>query len=167
MELINRTAKYLCNTHYGILKPTYIYDQSFRQLKPQMATTDKGEASDLIFPKEFDNADVLLISEVKLLLEFRKAQNENSEEELPLTTMKTLAYAQRFSKFSNRETINATRNMLMHKNLHKYELASIANLCPENADEAKSFIPSLENRIDDQSLQEVLDDIKTNRSFQY
>ena len=134
-----------------------------------MATTDKEGAGDLLFPKEFDNADVLLISEVKMLLEFRKAQNENSEEvqELPLTTMKTLAYAQRFSKFSNRETINATRNMLMHKKLHKYELASIANLCPETAEEAKSFIPSLEGRIDDHSLQEVLDDIKTNRSFQY
>jgi hypothetical protein len=31
--------------------------------------------------------------------------------------------------------------MLVQKNLHKYEVASIANLCPVLADEAKLLIP--------------------------
>lgn len=29
----------------------------------------------------------------------------------------------------------------MQKKLHKFELAALANLCPENAEEAKSLIP--------------------------
>ena len=34
-------------------------------------------------------------------------------------------------------------SLLSKKKLHKYELASIANLCPETAEEAKSLIPRL------------------------
>ena len=34
--------------------------------------------------------------------------------------------------------------MLQNKNLHKFEAASIANLCPDNHEEAKALIPSLE-----------------------
>ena len=29
----------------------------------------------------------------------------------------------------------------MQKKLHKFELASLANLCPESADEAKALVP--------------------------
>ncbi|CAG5134042.1 unnamed protein product, partial [Candidula unifasciata] len=56
---------------------------------------------------------------------------------------------------------------LMQKKLHKFGLAQLANLCPETAEEAKSFIPSLDERFEDDELQQILDDIKTKRSFQY
>jgi DNA-directed RNA polymerase II subunit RPB4 len=46
-------------------------------------------------------------------------------------------------------------------------LAALANLCPESAEEAKSLIPSLEGRFDDEELNSLLDDIQTKRSFQY
>ena len=52
-----------------------------------------------------------MISEVHMLLEHRKAQNENAEEEQELSEvfLKTLAYAGRFAKFKNRETIASVR----------------------------------------------------------
>ena len=31
--------------------------------------------------------------------------------------------------------------MLASKNFHKYEIAALANLCPENSEEAKALIP--------------------------
>ena len=34
-----------------------------------------------------------------------------------------------------------THRLLMQKKLHKFELASLANLCPESADEAKALVP--------------------------
>ncbi len=34
-------------------------------------------------------------------------------------------------------------SLLMQKKLHRYELAALANLCPESADEAKALIPRL------------------------
>ncbi|XP_067128555.1 DNA-directed RNA polymerase II subunit RPB4 [Centruroides vittatus] len=127
------------------------------------------DASELQFPKEFENAETLLISEVNMLLEHRKQQNESAEEEQELSEvfMKTLSYCQRFSRFKNRETISAVRSLLMQKKLHKFELAQLANLCPETPEEAKALIPSLEGRFEDDELRQILDDIQTQRSFQY
>ncbi|CAH1368552.1 hypothetical protein NQ317_003032 [Molorchus minor] len=104
-----------------------------------------------------------------MLLEHRKAQNESAEDEQEFSDvfMKTLTYTDRFRKFKNKETISAVRNLLMQKKLHKFELAAIANLCPETTEEAKSLIPSLEGRFEDEELQAVLDDIQTKRSIQY
>lgn len=55
----------------------------------------------------------------------------------------------------------------MQKKLHKFELAALANLCPVTPEEAKSLIPSLEGRFEDDELRSVLDDIQTKRSLQY
>ncbi|CAL1298415.1 unnamed protein product [Larinioides sclopetarius] len=81
--------------------------------------------------------------------------------------MKTLNYCQRFSRFRNRETISAVRSLLTQKKVHKFELAQLANLCPETPEEAKTLIPSLEGRFEDEELRQILDDIQTQRSFQY
>ncbi|KAL5013709.1 hypothetical protein ScPMuIL_007979 [Solemya velum] len=118
---------------------------------PGQGNEQDEDASELQFPKEFENAETLLISEVQMLLEHRKQQNESAEEEQELSE----------------GTIAAVRSLLVQQNLHKYELAALANLCPENAEEAKSLIPSLEGRYEDEQLQQVLDDIQTKRSFQY
>uniref|UniRef100_A0A1B6ME97 DNA-directed RNA polymerase II subunit RPB4 n=1 Tax=Graphocephala atropunctata TaxID=36148 RepID=A0A1B6ME97_9HEMI len=127
------------------------------------------DAADLQFPKEFENAETLLISEVHMLLEHRKAQNESAEEEQEFSDvfMKTLTYTDRFRKFKNKEIIASVRNLLTQKKLHKFELASIANLCPETPEEAKALIPSLEGRFEDEELRQILDDIQTKRSLQY
>jgi len=130
------------------------------------------DVSDLVFPKEFQNVETLLISEVHLLLENRKAQNENAEEEQELSEVfvKTLNYTQRFSKFKNREMIGAVRASLTapvgNQQMHKFEMASLANLCPDTAEEAKSLIPSLQGRYGDDELTQMLEDIKATRSFQ-
>lgn len=63
------------------------------------------------FFAEFENAETLLNSEVHMLLEHRKQQNESAEDEQELSEvfMKTLNYTARFSRFKNRETITAVR----------------------------------------------------------
>lgn len=60
---------------------------------------------------EFESAETLLNSEVHMLLEHRKQQNESAEDEQELSEvfMKTLNYTARFSRFKNRETITAVR----------------------------------------------------------
>ncbi|GAB6019673.1 RNA polymerase B [Chamberlinius hualienensis] len=127
------------------------------------------DAAELHFPKEFEHTEALLISEVHMLLEHRKSQNESAEDEQELSEvfMKTLNYTQRFSRFKNRDIIVSIRSLLMQKKLHKFELAQLANLCPDNPEEAKSLIPSLEGRFEDEELRQILEDIQTKRSFQY
>jgi DNA-directed RNA polymerase II subunit RPB4 len=130
-------------------------------------------AADLQFPKDFESQETktLLISEVHILLEHRKQQNENAEEEQEFSEvfMKTLNYTQRFAKFKNMENIASVRQLLTNKKIHKFEMAQLANLCPETPEEAKSLIPSLEaeGRFTDEELATILDDIQTKRSFQY
>jgi len=49
--------------------------------------------------------------------------------------------------------------------LTQFETAQIANLCPADAEEAKSIIPSLV-KIEDDRLQALLDEIQAMRKFQ-
>jgi len=136
-------------------------------------TAGEENAAELQFPKEFESQDTktLLISEVHILLEHRRQQNENAEEEQEFSEvfMKTLNYTQRFAKFKNMENIASVRQLLTNKKIHKFEMAQLANLCPETPEEAKSLIPSLEaeGRFTDDELATILDDIQTKRSFQY
>ncbi|PAA79027.1 hypothetical protein BOX15_Mlig024392g2, partial [Macrostomum lignano] len=126
------------------------------------------DASELRFPLEFDKAQTLTVSEVRQILEKRKAANEQREEELEPSEVetKTLNYCQRFAKFNNEETISAVRDLLQGKKLHNFELAAIANLCPETAEEAKALIPSLAGRFEDEDLNQILEDLRTKISFQ-
>ena len=78
-------------------------------------------------------------SEVRMLLEHRQQKDGQEDVELSEVFQKTLDYCKRFSKFKNHETIVNVRTMLMQKRLHKFELAALANLCPESADEAKGL----------------------------
>ncbi|XP_065185163.1 DNA-directed RNA polymerase II subunit RPB4-like [Sycon ciliatum] len=132
---------------------------------------EEEDATILRFPKEFTGTETLFISEVNLLLEHRKSQNENADDDQELSEVfqKTLEYTQRFSRFKNRETIQAVRSRLTQQQnpeLHKFEKAQLANLCPDTAEEGRSLIPSLEGRLDDGELQELLDDLQTHRDHQ-
>lgn len=76
------------------------------------AVNDESDAKELKFPPEFENAETLMISEVKFLLENRKKQNEfNSVHEVDLSNnfTKTYNYTTQFSKFTNPETIESVR----------------------------------------------------------
>jgi len=42
---------------------------------------------------------------------------------------------------------------------------TIGSLCCDNAEEAKSLIPSLQNKITDNELQELLDELTKLRNF--
>ncbi|KJH45845.1 RNA polymerase Rpb4 [Dictyocaulus viviparus] len=80
--------------------------------------------------------------------------------------IKTLNYSRRLSRFKNRETIKAVRAIFSQKPLHKFEVAQIVNLCPETAEEAKALIPSLENKLEDDDLDEILRDLHSKKTFQ-
>lgn len=128
-----------------------------------------------------------MISEVLLMLEQRRQQtqgnNPDMDEDDDLTLgeafEETIAYCERFSKFRTKESIGAVRSLLFPNDptsnmnsgnsglgLHKFEAATLANLCPEHATEAKTLIPSLDSKLDDDECQKLLDEIKTYRSFQ-
>lgn len=140
------------------------------QLLAMRRVLREEDAAECKFPKEFElnTCDALLTAEVYLLLEHRRQSNETKDEieEMSEVFIKTLNYARRMSRFKNRETIRAVRAIFSEKHLHKFEVAQIANLCPENAEEAKALVPSLENKIEESELEEVLKDLQSKRTFQ-
>merc|ERR1712228_944743 len=137
------------------------------RMSNQNVDFEEEDAAHLQFPKLFQTTDTLMNSEVKILLEHRQKNDGREDMELSEVFQKTLDYCKRFSKFKNQETIVNVRTMLTSKRLHKFEMAALANLCPETADEAKALIPSLDGRFPDDELQQMLDDMATKRSFQY
>uniref|UniRef100_A0A0N4ZU40 RPOL4c domain-containing protein n=1 Tax=Parastrongyloides trichosuri TaxID=131310 RepID=A0A0N4ZU40_PARTI len=130
------------------------------------------DAAELLFPKEFEvaSSDTLMTSEVFLLLDHRRQQNEKKEEieELNPVFLKTLEYTRRLARFKNREAIRAVRVLFGQKAdiMHKFEIAQLANLLPETAEEAKSLIPSLQNKIEDDALEEFLKEVTHKKTFQ-
>ncbi|KPM45430.1 hypothetical protein AK830_g1087 [Neonectria ditissima] len=72
----------------------------------------------------------------------------------------TLNYLDHFARFTQKENVEAVERLLSaHKDLAKFERAQLGSLCCENADEAKTLIPSLADKIKDEDLQDLLDEI--------
>ncbi|KAI0031440.1 HRDC-like protein [Vararia minispora EC-137] len=122
---------------------------------------EEEDASALKLGPEFNNAGCLLISEVKYLL-------ENRDKPAPDTAVynKTLDYVKTFAKFNTTEAAAAVREILRREDqLTQFETAQIANLCPADAEEARSIVPSLV-KVGEDSLQNLLSEIQTMRKFQ-
>ena len=95
-----------------------VEEEDATELKFGKGTMNLSFADDIIiFPfLDFDTADALLISEVKMLLEHRKAQYESQDEDHELSEVftKTLEYCQTFSKYNSKETIQVLHVCCLH-----------------------------------------------------
>ncbi|RSL85699.1 hypothetical protein CEP51_003208, partial [Fusarium floridanum] len=111
---------------------------------------------------EFQEVDTLTLSEAALVLNALVAKRRNDRKNVNETEMlnQTLTYLDHFARFTQKENVEAVERLLSaHKNLAKFERAQLGSLCCENADEAKTLIPSLADKIKDEDLQDLLDEI--------
>ncbi|MCJ1337629.1 RNA polymerase B [Bachmanniomyces sp. S44760] len=116
---------------------------------------------------EFQNVPTLTLSEARLLInavmDHRKSQRKVEETE---TLIKTQDYLDVFARFKQKENIEAVERMLAsHDELELFERSQLGSLCCESSEEAKTLIPSLMNKIGDNDLQELLDEITKLRNF--
>ncbi|RTE77385.1 hypothetical protein BHE90_008150 [Fusarium euwallaceae] len=120
------------------------------------------EASTVLNLGEFQEVDTLTLSEAALVLNALVAKRRNDRKNVNETEMlnQTLTYLDHFARFTQKENVEAVERLLSaHKNLAKFERAQLGSLCCENADEAKTLIPSLADKIKDEDLQDLLDEI--------
>ncbi|KAI8887748.1 hypothetical protein K501DRAFT_38473 [Backusella circina FSU 941] len=105
--------------------------------------TDQEDATTLKLGDEFSSAQCLYISEVKILLEAQEGSKDPSTANRVTTSVmtKTLEYVRTFSRFSNRDSVKEVRHLLGKENMAQFEIAQLANLCCEDAEEAKALIP--------------------------
>ncbi|KAI7903193.1 HRDC-like protein [Cokeromyces recurvatus] len=104
---------------------------------------DQEDASTLKLGEEFSTAQCLYISEVRIILEAQEDSKENGTDTRPRTNVmsKTVDYVRTFSKFNNIEAVREVRQVLAKDNMSQYEVAQLANLCCEDAEEAKALVP--------------------------
>ena len=73
---------------------------------------------------------------------------------------KTIDYLDAFARFKQKENVEAVERLLnSHAELSKFERAALGSLCPDGVEEAKTLIPSLQDKIGDEELQELLEEM--------
>ncbi|EEU48466.1 hypothetical protein Neosp_006282 [[Neocosmospora] mangrovei] len=133
-----------------------------RTSRPKPPPPGNEEASTVLNLGEFQEVDTLTLSEAALVLNALVAKRRNDRKNVNETEMlnQTLTYLDHFARFTQKENVEAVERLLSaHKNLAKFERAQLGSLCCENADEAKTLIPSLADKIKDEDLQDLLDEI--------
>ena len=81
--------------------------------------------------------------------------------------IKTLDYLDHFARFKSQEATEAVERLLSAvPGLENFERSQLGNLCCDVAEEAKTLIPSLADKIGDDELQELLNEINKHRGYE-
>ncbi|KAH8889511.1 hypothetical protein GQ53DRAFT_217640 [Thozetella sp. PMI_491] len=130
--------------------------------RPKPPPAGEEEASSVLKLGEFDNVETLTLSEASLVIHAlinrrRKDRKDRNETEI---LSKTLDYLDAFARFRHKENVEAVERLLSaHQELTKFERAQIGSLCCDSADECKTLIPSLADKISDDDLQDLLNEM--------
>ncbi|ROT36995.1 RNA polymerase Rpb4 [Sodiomyces alkalinus F11] len=130
--------------------------------RPKPTPPGQERADHILDLGEFQNVDTLTLSEASLVINALVAKRRGDRKNVNETEMltQTLNYLDAFSRFRQKENVEAVERLLSaHKQLAKFERAQLGSLCCETAEEAKTLIPSLADKIGDEELQELLDEI--------
>lgn len=137
-------------------------------LRSVQLVPEQEDATTLQLGEDFssEKAQPLTISEVFILLSRKRDMMRELEgpraDEFSSVFKKFLEYVERFDRYKGLEAATNVRNLLQrYDNLDPFEMACLANLCPADAEEAKTIIPSLKHKIDDSSLNQLLQDLSS------
>ena len=130
------------------------------------------DASRLQLGPDFDHAQPLTMSEahavIRAIREHRQSQQGREGEEAPTTEVmrKTLNYLDALTKYRDDDQTHAMDRILSSASmLHPFERAQLGTLGLEEAEEAKTLIPSLATKIEDDHLQQLLDELASLRKY--
>ncbi|KAL7409683.1 HRDC-like protein [Mrakia frigida] len=128
---------------------------------------EQEDAAELKLGDEFNDVGCLLNAEVQYLL--ARTSNGGPTVNDSAVYRKTWEHVQSYSSGTVEQTLTDVQNIRSildrTEGLFKpFEIAQIGNLAPGSAEEAKALIPSL-NRVDDEILQSILDELKVLRSY--
>eukprot|EP00033_Pygsuia_biforma_P000920 GCRY01001060.1.p1 GENE.GCRY01001060.1~~GCRY01001060.1.p1 ORF type:complete len:132 (-),score=24.50 GCRY01001060.1:118-513(-) len=122
------------------------------------------DATKLQLGEIFQNATCLSNSEVHFILQARQEQHQMQENAADLTPIieKTFDYTKRFGSFnSNKVAMEEAFQIVQQRTdlLHPFEIKALINLLPKDSEEAKSLLPSLHHKIEDDELNGILHEL--------
>ncbi|KAL2104922.1 hypothetical protein VUR80DRAFT_9322 [Thermomyces stellatus] len=133
-----------------------------RTSRPKPTAPGNEEAGAVLQLGEFQDVDTLTLSEASLVINALVAKRRADRRNVNETEMlqQTLSYLDNFARFTRKENVEAVERLLSSvTQLSKFERAQLGSLCCEYAEEAKTLIPSLQDKISDDELQHLLDEI--------
>jgi DNA-directed RNA polymerase II subunit RPB4 len=137
--------------------------QFARTSRPKPPPTGEEEAGTVLKLGEFQNVDTLTLSEANLVINALIAKRNKDRKGANETEILTLTrdYLDTFARFKKKENVEAVERLLSaRKELTKFERAQLGSLCCDTADEAKTLIPSLQDKISDEDLGDLLDEME-------
>ncbi|MBE7182382.1 MAG: hypothetical protein INR71_14460 [Terriglobus roseus] len=131
-------------------------------------TTEQEEAGSQLKLGEFQHTPTLSLSEARIvidaILDTRAKQGKRHADTEVLSKMQD--YLDTFARFKRKETATEVGEILdAHSAFEPFEKSQLASLCCENYDEAKTLVPSIQNKIGDAELSELLAQISNRRNF--
>lgn len=136
------------------------------------------DATKLELGPEFDDAQVLMIAEVNVVLDTyeSKREAEGVDDKPNAIFEKCHEYCKRFNRFENVEAVKAVRVLLTGveetlgegRYLFEFEVGVLGNLVPDSAQEARALVPSLndERNLTDEEIEAILFQLNSFKSMQ-
>ena len=137
--------------------------------RPRRPATGDEEASATLKLGEFQSVPSLNLSEARTIINavtarrrmVKPGKSNDSE-----TLTKVQEYLEMFARYKEQEHVQALEQPPDGRGeLDKFERSQLGSLCPDTAEEAKTLVPSLEGKIGDDELQELLDEMMRLRNF--
>ena len=111
------------------------------------------DASKLNLGIEFsdEKATPLFLAEVAPLLRNKIERDRIEEADMNPVLRKTLVHLERFDQIQSQEVAVDVRRLLESTDpkLHQFEITQLANLLPNDAEEARVVVPSLKDKFED------------------
>ncbi|KAF2674160.1 RNA polymerase Rpb4 [Microthyrium microscopicum] len=133
--------------------------------KPPVPPED--EAGTTLHLGAFTSTPALSISAAKILLNLMAAKRKKAGHKEVHTeiTQKMLVYVDNFARFRVVQQVHLLETAFeVYPQLEQFEKGQLANLVPHDVEEAKMLIPSLVDKIGDEDLEELLNEIEVIRT---
>lgn len=115
---------------------------------------------------DFQHVHCLSMSEARLITDAIFDQRKKSGRKVTQTESLTKMqdYMDTYARFKSQPALDEFEALLnQHPDLESFERSQLTTLCPGDADEAKTLIPSLASKIDDGVLNDLLAQINAHR----
>ena len=130
---------------------------------------EEEDSAVIKFGPDFSRAKALMNSEVAQILEHKRQIMQGKGAQPKSDFLKAYQYVNTVKQFRDREVVSQVRRDLeKHPALDAFEVAQLGNLVPQDVQEARTLIPSLDmpgRSIDNAQLAELIDQLNMNRQF--
>ncbi|PSK42287.1 hypothetical protein B9Z65_4201 [Elsinoe australis] len=135
--------------------------------RPKRPPTGDEEASQTLRLGEFQDVPSLSLSEARYVINAVTTSRKESGKK-PAdseTLLKVQEYLEMFSRYKEQEPVQTLEQLFNQTNLDKFERSQLGSLCPDDFEEAMALIPSLQGKIEEKELTDLLNEMKDLRKF--